>query len=391
MRRITWRLCFAAVRAGLRDSVDGRHAACDTGIGRRSAEQSRRPREPGRRRRQRQPETPGPRCRHPGQAGERQQGDRRRADRTGQRRRGAARSRRQRSSASRRPTPRSRTRRSDSTRSPPRPMSTDRPTRYLTATDPADIVNTAAAGQTLSLVRAAGGRQPAAGPHRAGEQGVRRAAGQAERRPGRRGRRGQPADRGIGADRRAADVQGPAGRAGPADRRAVRGPGQARRGAQLVGAGSRPPAAQPAAAQPAAAPAGNASADWDRAPTGRRPRHRELGDAVGSDAAGHSQRLRQRRPDRDHQRHARDRADLGAGTQEMGRNFLQKLGILPTPTAASPTARSRACTAGRPPSTSSGAACRRWVCRTPGAAATPPAPATASTPARAQWDSTARG
>ena len=38
-------------------------------------------------------------------------------------------------------------------------------------------------------------------------------------------------------------------------------------------------------------------------------------------------------------------------TADMGRNFLQKLGILPDADRLSPTARFRASTAGRPPST----------------------------------------
>ncbi len=67
---------------------------------------------------------------------------------------------------------------------------------YLTAADPADIIDTAAAGADPGRQRAAGDRRPAAGTHRTGQQGVRRAAGQAERRQGRRRRAGQSGRRG---------------------------------------------------------------------------------------------------------------------------------------------------------------------------------------------------
>ena len=66
---------------------------------------------------------------------------------------------------------------------------------YVTATDPADILDTAATGQTLADQLAAGDRRSAAGPYRAGQPGVGGPAGQAEGRPGRRRRAGQPGDR----------------------------------------------------------------------------------------------------------------------------------------------------------------------------------------------------
>ena len=65
---------------------------------------------------------------------------------------------------------------------------------------------------------------------------------------------------------------------------------------------------------------------------------------------------------------------LGAGHRRTWvATSCSKLGILPTPTGYHQRRAFRASTAGRPPSTSSGAPCRRWACRTPGAAATPPA------------------
>ena len=69
---------------------------------------------------------------------------------------------------------------------------------------------------------------------------------------------------------------------------------------------------------------------------------------LGSHAACDPQRLRQRRSDRDHQHGARVSSTSAQVTQNMGRNFLQKLGCCP-PRAATPTARFPASTDGRPP------------------------------------------
>ena len=105
---------------------------------------------------------------------------------------------------------------------------------YLTASDPSDILNTAATGQTLAVSTQQVDQRSAAGPHRAGEQGVGRTAGQAERRSGCHRCGSQPADRGVGADRCPADVQRPAGRVGQVDGRTRRGAGQTRRGEGVV-------------------------------------------------------------------------------------------------------------------------------------------------------------
>ena len=63
---------------------------------------------------------------------------------------------------------------------------------YLTARSPDDMIATAPPAKTLAASSQAGDGQPAAGPHRAGEQGVGGPAGQAEGRQGRR-RRARPA------------------------------------------------------------------------------------------------------------------------------------------------------------------------------------------------------
>ena len=98
---------------------------------------------------------------------------------------------------------------------------------------------TAAAGETLAVSAQQVISRPAAGPHRTGEQRVRRAAGQAERRPGRRRCAIQSGRRGRSTDHRAAELRCAAGRAGPVDRRAQGRAGQARRRPQLVRTGGR--------------------------------------------------------------------------------------------------------------------------------------------------------
>ena len=111
---------------------------------------------------------------------------------------------------------------------------------YLSARDPAEILATAAAGQTLSV----SAQQVVTNLQRARTEQVNKesAARLAKQNADQAvaGRRSQPADRGFGADRSAGDVQDPAGRPRPADRRAGRGASQARRGPQLVGACGRP-------------------------------------------------------------------------------------------------------------------------------------------------------
>ena len=119
---------------------------------------------------------------------------------------------------------------------------------YLTASDPADILSTAAAGQTLSV----SSQQVITNLQRARTEQVNKesAARLAKQNAdtGRRRRGNQSADRGVGADAGAADVQDAAGRAGQADGRTRRRAGQARRGPQLVGARGRSAGRPPAAA-----------------------------------------------------------------------------------------------------------------------------------------------
>ncbi len=112
---------------------------------------------------------------------------------------------------------------------------------------------------------AAGHHRSAARPHRAGEQGVGRAAGQAERRPGGHRRGSQPADRGVGADRGPADVQRPAGRTGPVDGRTRRRAGQARRGRNWSAPAAGDSPACRSARRGVDAPQ-RPAANWDRAP-----------------------------------------------------------------------------------------------------------------------------
>ena len=225
---------------------------------------------------------------------------------------------------------------------------------YLTATDPADILDTAAAGQTLSVSSAAGDRQPAAGPHRAGQQGVRGAAGQAEGRSGRRRRADQPGRRRRGADPGAADVQAtsrPNSTGSPPSARPPRrNSTQAR---AVVGAGRQ--RQRRSAPQPRHAPSRGgrpAGPTGTATPPRQRRGNRQVGHRSGTrpcprSPARSSAATRSRSSTRSSGSHRPRRRS----PSRWAASFLQKLGLLPTADAASPTARSRASTAGRPPST----------------------------------------
>ena len=258
---------------------------------------------------------------------------------------------------------------------------------YLTASDPADILSTAAAGQTLSVSSQQVHHQSSARPHRAGEQGVGRAVGQAERRQGGRRRGSQSADRGVGAHAGAADVQVAAGRAGPVDGRTRRRAGQTRRGPQLVGTRGRS----------AGRPARRGCRPATRRRTGiahpvRATRAPETGTPHGIPRCPRS---RARSSAATRSRSSTPCSGIASTsaqvTQQMGHNFLQKLGLIPTPSGytngAIPRVYGRQASeyvinrglvaAGR-----SVLLGRRQRGRTP---------ATASIPARAQSDSTAPG
>ena len=202
---------------------------------------------------------------------------------------------------------------------------------YLTATDPADIVKTAAAGQTLSL----SAQQVVANLQRARTEQVNKESAARLAKDN--------------ADRAVADAEASQQTAVSAltdaqqtfqaqqadlDRlTAERSAAQARldEARNWSAPAATPRAAQPVAAQPAPARAGNTSADWDRAPTGRDPATGNWatpwdptlpaipsafvsGDpiAIINTILGIAQSSAQ-------------------ATQQMGRTFLQKLGILPTP------------------------------------------------------------
>ena len=192
-------------------------------------------------------------------------------------------------------------------------------------------------------------------------------------------------DGGGGADRGPAEVQRPASRARPADRRTRRGAGQTRAGpaasAPATGTGRGPPGVDP----PRPTPAATGTARPGRPPAGGTgPRQ---WDPTLPPIPAHSSAAIPI---------AIINTVLGIAstsaqvTQDMGRSFLQKLGLLPTPTGYTNGAIPAGLRPAGHPSTSSAAPCRRWACRTRGAAATRPGRATASTPARAQSDSTAR-
>jgi cell wall-associated NlpC family hydrolase len=207
---------------------------------------------------------------------------------------------------------------------------------YLTATDPADIVKTAAAGQTLSL----SAQQVVANLQRARteqvnkESAARLAKDNADRAVADAEASQQTAVSALTdaqqtfqaqqADLDRLTAERSAAQARLDEARNWSAPAATPRAAQPV-------AAQPVAAQPAPARAGNTSADWDRAPTGRDPATGNWatpwdptlpaipsafvsGDpiAIINTILGIAQSSAQ-------------------ATQQMGRTFLQKLGILPTP------------------------------------------------------------
>jgi peptidoglycan DL-endopeptidase RipA len=202
---------------------------------------------------------------------------------------------------------------------------------YLTATDPADIVKTAAAGQTLSL----SAQQVVANLQRARteqvnkESAARLAKENADRAVADAEASQQTAVSALTDARQTFQAQ-----QADLDRlTAERSEAQARldEARNWSAPAATPRAAQPVAAQPAPAPAGNASADWDRAPAGRDPATGNWatpwdptlpaipsafvsGDpiAIINTILGIAQSSAQ-------------------ATQQMGRTFLQKLGILPTP------------------------------------------------------------
>ena len=75
----------------------------------------------------------------------------------------------------------------------------------------------------------------------------------------------------------------------------------------------------------------------------------------------------------------------------MGHNFLQKLGLLPTPSGYTNGAIPRVYGRQATEYVINRGIVAEWACRTRGVAATRPEPAAASIPARAQSDSTAPG
>jgi hypothetical protein len=158
---------------------------------------------------------------------------------------------------------------------------------YLTASDPADILSTAAAGQTLA-VSSQQSSPTLSAPHRAGEQGVGRAVGEAERRQGRRRRGSQPADA-VSALTQAQQTF--KSQQSELDQlTAERAAAQAKLDAPATGrrprGGSRRRARRGAAAVP--------GANWDRAPGARDTVRRQVGFAVGSHDSRDPERIRQR-------------------------------------------------------------------------------------------------
>ena len=292
---------------------------------RRRARQPGRHRVPGRRGRERQPETAGPGRRRAGPAGERQQGHRRRADRARQRRGGAAPRWTPAGAPSTTPTPRSQSAQQRFDTFAASTYVNGPSSSYLTAADPADILDTASAGQTLAI----SAQQVIANLQRARTEQVNKesAARLAKQN----------------ADQAAADAQAsqdaavsaltsaqqtfarPAGRAGPADRRAQRRAGQTRRRPahwSAPAAGRPKPACTPGEPVgrlgPRARGAAPAAGNWDVSlwdPTlPAIPSAFVSGDpiAIINTVLGISSTSAQY-------------------TADMGRNFLRKLGILPTP------------------------------------------------------------
>ena len=121
-------------------------------------------------------------------------------------------------------------------------------------------------------------------------------------------------------------------RTGPAHGRAVRGPGQARPGPPVVGARRAAPLRPFRPLLPRRQPAGP-SADWDRAPGRTRACRNSTGTSGGIPrcprSPAHSSAVTRSRSSTRCSASPPRRRRL---TQQMGRSFLQKLGILPTPT-----------------------------------------------------------
>ncbi|EUA34985.1 putative cell wall-associated hydrolase [Mycobacterium xenopi 3993] len=177
------------------------------------------------------------------------------------------------------------------------------------------------------------------GPHRAGQQGVGGSAGQAEGGSGRGRGAVQPGRRGVRPHRRPAQVRRATGRSPSPGRRTRRGPSQARGGPHLVGTRRRRrprprdrwDPGGPATARPS--DSRQWDGEWDptlpMVPSANVP-----GDpiAIINTVLGIS-------------------ATSSQVTANMGRSFLQKLGILKPNDTGSPTGASRGCTAGRPPNT----------------------------------------
>ena len=156
--------------------------------------------------------------------------------------------------------------------------------------DPADVISTAAAGQTLSVSSRAGHDRSAAGSHRAGQQGIGRAAGQAECRQ-RPSSTPKPASRArssalTDARSRRSRPSRPSWTSSPSNARPHRpSSSQAR---QLVGSGRRPTCRR---RRPPPRPPADPSANWDRAPPPAAG-GRNWDGAMGSHAARGPQRVR---------------------------------------------------------------------------------------------------
>ena len=187
---------------------------------------------------------------------------------------------------------------------------------YLTATDPADILNTAAAGQTLAV----SSQQVMTDLQRARTEQVNKesAARLAKQKADQAAVDAQTSqDTAVSALTQAqqtfGDQQGELDQLTRRTRRRAR-PNSTRPAAWSAPA-SRQPAGQPAAAPTPAEPS---TANWDRARGARSAGARQWDSAVGPHAAAIPERLRQRRPDRDHQRDPGYRVHLGAGHRRHG-------------------------------------------------------------------------
>ncbi len=185
---------------------------------------------------------------------------------------------------------------------------------YLAATDPADIIDTAAAGETLAV----SAQQVITGLQRARtEQVNKESAARLAKQT---------------ADQAAADAQSSQDAAVAALTTAQQTFGAQQAELDRLTAERKAAQAKLDSARNWSAPAaGQASRGRPPRPPRRirrrtgfarrgsaRPGGRQLGHPVGSHAAGDTERVRQRRPDRDHQRGARHRVDLGAGHRGPG-------------------------------------------------------------------------